>query len=191
MKRESGFTLIELMVTVTVMAVLLAIAVPSFQSFLVRNNLASSGASFLSTVNYARSEAVKRSMTVTICPSANGATCTGGTWSSGWITFVDTNANGSADAGETVLRAHPTLTGNYSAASTLQDSSGTAVNYISYARNGLANDTGTVAICYQNDTSQSQAITITLTRPRAAPDTNGDGIPNKENGSNISSCANP
>ena len=69
--------------------------------------------------------------------------------------------------------------------------SGNSVSYISYARNGLANDTGTVAICYQNDTSQSQAITITLTRPRIAPDTNGDGIPNKESGSNITSCANP
>ena len=190
MKQESGFTLVELMVTVSVVAILLALAVPGFQSFLVGNNLASSSASFLSTVNYARSEAVKRSMTVTICPSADGATCTG-TWSNGWITFVDTNANGSANAGETVLRAHPALTSSYSAASTLQDSSGNSVSYISYARNGLANDTGTVAICYQNDTSQSQAITITLTRPRIAPDTNGDGIPNKESGSNITSCANP
>lgn len=190
MKRECGVTLIELMVTLAVAAILMTIAVPGMQTFITNNTLAGTGSDFLGILNFARSEAVKRGITVTICPSSNGTSCTG-TWSGGWLAFVDNNTNATVDASDVKLRVHPALTANYSAGASLTDSNGNAVNYITYSRNGMSNETGTMAFCYQNNTQKAQAVTITLTRPRLAPDTDGDAIPNKENGSNITSCAAP
>jgi len=88
--RVGGFTLIELMITVLIVAILLSIAVPSFHDTIARSRVAS-GASALSTAfTTAKSEAVKRGRSVTVCKSANitatPPTCvTSGDWSQGWI----------------------------------------------------------------------------------------------------------
>jgi len=190
MRNESGVTLIELMITLVVAGVLLAIAIPSFQSFMISNTLNSVSTDLFGSLNYARSEAVTRGDSVTVCPSSTGSTC-GGSWSGGWIIFVDHNFNGAVDTGDKRLRVHRALTTNYSAASSLTDSSGATVSYLTYMRNGMANDTGTLAVCYQNDRTKSKAISVTTTRPRIAPDTDGNNIPNKEDGSDITSCTNP
>ena len=86
---NQGFTLIELMVTMTVAAILAAIAVPAFNSFVLNNRDANQINSLVSSFNYARSEAVKRntSFGVAVCPSGDGATCNAPAagWSAGWI----------------------------------------------------------------------------------------------------------
>lgn len=81
-----GFTLIELMVTLTVAAILMGLAVPAFRSFLQNDRLMTQ-ASQLSTALYlARAEAVKQDTPVLVCASTNGSTCSGaGTWETGWI----------------------------------------------------------------------------------------------------------
>lgn len=103
MRNGSGFTLVELLVTVAVAAILLMVAVPGFQS-LIRGNQATTEANALHTaLLFARSEALKRRGSVTLCRSADGASC-GGNWADGWIVFNDTDADGALDAGETLLR---------------------------------------------------------------------------------------
>ncbi|SED42039.1 type IV fimbrial biogenesis protein FimT [Pseudomonas anguilliseptica] len=88
-----GFTLVELMITIAVAGVLLAIAVPSFTD-LIRNNRSQAAANELvSAFNAARAEAVKRGRRVSLCPSVNGTSCSGTAWQSGWIVFVDTAAS--------------------------------------------------------------------------------------------------
>jgi len=109
MKQNSGFTLIELMVTIAVAAVLAAVAVPSMQGLIAHNQLAAANNELLSAAMYARSEAVMRGLPVRMCNSATTAdsspTCNSDdSWSSGWIVFVDSNANDSVDTGEDVLR---------------------------------------------------------------------------------------
>lgn len=111
--KPKGFTLIELLVTLSVAAILLTIAVPNFQTFVLNNRIANQANMMLVALNYARSEAVKRGGTVTVCPSSNGTSCSGGTsWSSGWIVFVDPNSDGVVAANSDVLRVFPALTGN-------------------------------------------------------------------------------
>jgi len=104
-----GFTLMELLVTMAVAAILLAIAVPNFQSFFNRNRVVTVTNDFITAVNYARSEAIKGGAITTLCMSSSGVACTGNSgWSNGWIIWVDRNANGVMDTGvvSELIRAH-------------------------------------------------------------------------------------
>lgn len=106
----SGFTLIELMITIAVVGILLTIAVPAFSQFVVNNRLTSQINDLLADVSYARSEAATRGGRVVVCPSSDGSTCTG-SWSSGRIVFADLNNNSARDSTEVILRVTPALTG--------------------------------------------------------------------------------
>jgi type IV fimbrial biogenesis protein FimT len=87
-----GFTLIELLVTLAVAGILAAIAVPAFNNFVLNDRQVGQLNSLASSLNYARSEAVKRNLAggITVCPNAGGATCSGTNWFGGWI-VTDSN----------------------------------------------------------------------------------------------------
>jgi type IV fimbrial biogenesis protein FimT len=109
---KQGFTLIELMVTLSVLGILLAVAAPNLQMFVQNSRLTSQTSELVGDLNFARSEAVKRGGTVTICASADGATCSGAlTWETGWIVFNDGNADSAVNGADTVLRVTPALGG--------------------------------------------------------------------------------
>jgi len=100
MKRSTGFTLIELMVTVAIAAVLLGIAFPSMRSMLQNNRVTSAANSLIGAYSLARSEAIKRGGNggAALCPSADGAGCAV-SWAAalGWIVFADANSDGVPD----------------------------------------------------------------------------------------------
>jgi len=87
--RIDGFTLLEVLITLAVAAILLGIAVPSYRSMVQRNSIAANVNDLIGDLNYARSEAVTRGQQAYVCNSANGSTClTDGDWSQGWIVYV-------------------------------------------------------------------------------------------------------
>jgi len=194
-QRYSGFTLIELMITVSVAAILLSVAAPSFRDTVVRNRLTTATNEFMATINYARSEAIKSGKSVTICKSSSGTGCTttDSEWENGWIAFLDDNANGTLNTGETLLRVWSAMPTGY----TLRTNSTNFTNFMRYSPLGaVANNSvgGTFAICYNNQTTDAKTIAITQLRPRLGVDTNGDRIPEKDNNgasTNISSCTSP
>lgn len=104
--RMHGFSLMELIVVVAVLAIVAAFALPGFAEVVRSNRLASASNELLTSISYARSEAIRNTRGAAICASTDGATCSeDGDWSEGWIIWADLNANGSIDADtETVLR---------------------------------------------------------------------------------------
>lgn len=86
--RRSGFSLIELLLAMTLLAILLVVAIPMTQSLLTRNRVTQHAAELVTALNYARSEAVKRGSLVTFCKSKAGKSCEGD-WRDGQIVIVD------------------------------------------------------------------------------------------------------
>jgi len=125
MKKNSGFTLLELTITVAIISIVMAIAVPSMTTFTQNDRLTTNINTLIGHLAYARSEAVKRSQQVSICSSNNATTCTGGNWQDGWIVYIDADGDNSFTAGEEVLRAQQALEG----ANTLTTAIGTQVTY--------------------------------------------------------------
>jgi type IV fimbrial biogenesis protein FimT len=107
---QQGFTLLELMITVAIAAILLAVAIPSFQLTMARAQLTTKTNDFLAGLASARNEAIKNNTRAVMCASTNGTTCTaGGSWTGGWLVFVDTNRNGVLNAGETITNVRPAV----------------------------------------------------------------------------------
>ncbi|WP_444914810.1 GspH/FimT family pseudopilin [Microbulbifer sp. TRSA007] len=89
-RKQYGFTLIELMTTLVVLAVLVGIAVPSFKDMINNSRSVALAEDLAGALNFARSEAVRRGGRVSICASTNGASCgAADTWNQGWIVFAD------------------------------------------------------------------------------------------------------
>jgi len=85
---QRGFTLMELMITVAVMAILLTAALPNFRTALQNNRLTAQANELITAMQFARSEALKRGFPVELCSSSDGAVC-GGDWNEGWLVYVD------------------------------------------------------------------------------------------------------
>ncbi len=97
-KSNNGFTLIEIMVTVAIVGIFASIALPSFANLIENNRNNTAANELVSNLLLAKSEALKRSNSVTICPSTDQATCSPNRdFSTGWIMFLDCNGNDTAN----------------------------------------------------------------------------------------------
>lgn len=105
---QRGLTLVETMVTVSIVAILAATAIPGMADLIRDTRRNASVSDIVTALNLARSESVRRGAAVTVCPSTNGVDCTGDVfWEKGWIVFADRNGNETVDGAETVLKRWP------------------------------------------------------------------------------------
>lgn len=169
---NKGFTLLELMVTLAIAAILATVAIPGFTQSIISNRLTTYNNELVAAFNLARSEAIKRNQQVIVRK-------TGANWENGWHVFVDidrdspaSDANKFNDDGDTtlcesnedcVLRVYSALPAGY----TLRTNSFTNfIRYIPTGRISLSTG-GTFAICKNNETSRSkELIVITTGRTR-------------------------
>lgn len=133
----SGFTLVELIITITVAGILMALAGPSLWQLFGQNRLTSHTNELIADINLSRSEAIKRVTTAGVCATAvNGTTCSGSNWANGWMVyFTDPNTNTVV-----LLRQHQQLVSDITLTS--------AANNIVYTRDGIASSgTGNYDLC--------------------------------------------
>lgn len=111
--KSRGFTLIELMIVIALVAILTSLAVPGFSQFLSKRSVSAAAATLATDYRFARSEAIKRSSFVTVCRSTDSATCAGTSesWHGGWIVFADADGNGVVGANEEILRVQQVIQG--------------------------------------------------------------------------------
>lgn len=106
--RQAGLTMIELLITLAVLAIVLAIGIPSFEGLLASTRVTNATNELLSAFAQTRSEAIRRGQRVTMCISTNGIQCTNaGNWEQGWIIFSDATRAGNVanvDAGEVIIQ---------------------------------------------------------------------------------------
>jgi type IV fimbrial biogenesis protein FimT len=105
---NTGFTLVELMATLAVSLIVLTLGIPGFSTLLANNQMTASTNDLVTHLHYARSEAVKRGVPVSVCASSDGQTCASSyEWGSGWIVFTDdTGSIGSLDDRDQLLRSY-------------------------------------------------------------------------------------
>lgn len=105
--QKNGFSLLELMIALGIASILLGLAVPSFQSFVGNSEMSATNNRFVYSLQTARSEAIKRSAPVGLCPSADPLAdepvCGGASYANGWIVFVDSDLNGVRNATDEVV----------------------------------------------------------------------------------------
>ena len=160
---SGGFTLVELMMTMAVAAILMAIGLPSMRSMVQNDRQWTQASTLVLGLNAARSEARKQDASVEICPSTDGSTCNGASWSQGWIvvsTVPAANAVGPIMAGP-ALAAGTTLT-------SVSSPAGTAVTALYFLSNGmtLLNNTlssnAAFTMCDSRGPSQARSIEVSL-----------------------------
>lgn len=149
MLRHQGFTLIELMVTVIVMAIILTVAIPSFEATINANRLTGAANEMLASLQVARLEAIRRNRRIVLCLSSNAntpnPTCAPDDASdaSGWITFVDLNRNGVYDDGSPALLRTTTV---HDTVNVLASSNIPGKVRVMFRSDGFARDSGGVVL---------------------------------------------
>src|SRR4051812_16542540 len=114
MNTQAGMTLTELVIVMSIAAILLGVAVPSYRYVTNSNRMSAEVNALLGDMQFARSQALREGSTVTVCISTTGAACASSTtytWQSGWVVFSDLNNDGVIGANDPVLRVQRKFTG--------------------------------------------------------------------------------
>jgi len=184
---SSGFTLIELMVTLAVVGIVATIAVPAMSDMVTRSRTTAAFNELQGLVGYARSESAKSpGEPVLLCSSTNGTSCTGqADWNVGWLIARDANGNGSVGAGEAVLK----VVGTMPAGINLKVKAGASTNFntasISLARNGApaAGNQITFKLCDAFGASEARGVILSVSGQTRAAARDNSG--NREDHNNV------
>jgi type IV fimbrial biogenesis protein FimT len=159
--------MIELLVTIAVAAILTALAVPSFNSFVLNDRDIGQVNSLVASFNYARSEAVKQDLVagITVCPSIDAKTCSGtAAWSGGWIVWDQNPA-------DPPLQTVPALGGSNTLSATGGGSTG-----VQFRSSGLVNAPVNITICDTRGAAFARDVEVNATGRVAATQNQGQTV---------------
>lgn len=146
MNRHTGFTLVELMVTLAVAAILLTIGIPSFRDMIMNNRLVGQANEFAAAINLARSVSIKQQRNAYITSNA------GTNWASGWTVWVDNDSDDTQDADE-ILRVTQAFTGTTTFTST-------GKTQFRYSPTGLGDGADTLTLCDDRSDERGREIDV-------------------------------
>lgn len=180
MKKRAGFTLIELIITMSVALILVAMATPSFRTITSNNRMSNQINQIVGALNTTRSEAVTRGLPVTVCKrNTTGTNCdTTVSWEDGWIIFTDNDEDGNVDGGvDTILRVQTVLGGGITIAF-----SAASNDWVTYASTGFpAGNAGTFAgtftVCDSRGAGYAKAVVVLNTGRSRRSSTDGSSNP--------------
>lgn len=172
-QRQLGLTLVELLVTMAVMTILLAVGVPRFQDHMKENRRITQINELVSAMNLARSEATKGNGTVALCPSADGSTCSNGSFDTGWIVFINNDGDvpPTVDGGEVILRTHA---GAMGAGTSLRASGGITAG-VNILASGRPSAFGDITYCDERGAEHARSVVLNLVGMVTASDKHADG----------------
>lgn len=179
MKRQRGLTLVEIMITISILTIAITLVVPGMQSLLLQQRIIASLNATSASLQFAKSHSISQMTDVSICPTVDYTGCVTD-WGQAKMIFVDTNGNNQRDATETLLQTLPIVQFGV----TLTSSSDVVRFYMS----GLSASPSTLLFCDQSEDNQyARAIFISLQgRISTSLDSDNDGIYESNSGVNLS-----
>lgn len=156
---HSGFSLLELMVVVTIASILAAVAIPSFRTFILNSQRSTAVNDLMASLQLARSEATKLGQPVVVCRSNTaGTACDNGTnWSTGWLVFVNTdNDSAVVDSGERILKLGAPMSGSIVITAASAPSGG----YFAFRSFGNSSSNGNLRFCDSRGSASAKTIII-------------------------------
>jgi len=165
--RQHGFNIIELMITVFVMAILAAIAVPNFRNVIQRGDVSAASNALLADLAYARGEAVTRGTVVSICPSTDGQSCvdSSAAYGSGWIVYTYTAGKAVANTKYSSVASDGNLLLRYTTARPNASVTASSTSVLSVGQQGQllpAGTTLTFTTCFQQNASSTPVNTMAV-----------------------------
>ena len=161
---QAAFTLVELLVTLCVLSMMMAIAIPSYNTMILNSRLAASSDSLVSSLNFARSSALHNNMNVMVCPIgvANSTTC-GNNWGKGWI-VVTQPAAGAAPLikSDAMSAAGPSVLSN--------------VTSVTFTSRGLAGAQSNFSLCDSRGSSFATSVEVMATGFTQSGSTPGQAV---------------
>lgn len=150
-----GLTLIELLCTLSICAIVLACGIPSLSSFFADNRMAVRSQQLAQSLAFARSEAIQRNSPIVLCSSESATGCDQtSNWQRGWLVFDDHNGNGIKDNNEAVLRHQQSRGGNLTITSTRR------TPVVFYANGKSTGSNATFTFCDERGAEQARAVIL-------------------------------
>lgn len=186
-RKNRGFTLIELMVTLAVIAIVATIAVPAMSDMVTRSRTTASFNELQGLISYARSESAKTpGSSILLCPSTNGTGCSTGqeNWNVGWLIARDINSDNSVDTGDTVLKVVAPMASGLSLKVKSAASVTFATKALSLTRNGApaGGNQVTFKLCDAFGASEARGIIMSVSGQVRAAAKDGGGKREDHNG---------
>jgi type IV fimbrial biogenesis protein FimT len=177
--RQRGLSLHELLTSVSISGALATVAVGGIQPLLERQRLTADVNQLVSQLNLTRSDAVRRATPVTLCKSADGASCTPSSrWEQGWIVFVDKDEDLQVSGDEPVIRVQQSLSTGH----TLELRAALGRNdSVTYHPNGQSEKNGTFTLCGRHGAAKT-VILNRIGRARVSERTGSGDRPTCPNG---------
>lgn len=164
MSPTCGLTSLELLITIGLAGLLLALAAPAFEQTIRSNRLVAEANQLVRAVHLAKNEAAKHFREVVICPSSDGRACSDdiAAWAQGWLVFTnfDQDSPPARDESEPLLLAHQLMPSVTASANRLS---------FGFHQYSMRSTNGTVIFCNVRAESQGRAVVVSYTgRPRVA-----------------------
>jgi type IV fimbrial biogenesis protein FimT len=176
---QKGVTLLEMMITLAILAIVLTVVAPNMQSFLIKNRITAEINEVSGIIQYARHLAIDEQTNVVVCPSVDFLEC-GTNWNNAKIVFIDSNADGNRGASEDLL-----VTTSEASDSTLMTGPAGSIQFLD---TGAADSAFSIQICpLSKDATFARAISISLQgRVRVSTDSDDDGTHEDSEGDALS-----